>query len=285
MKFSRLLWLEKRHRSYDLIYSRTFLWSPWLQALFKKFPSIVEINGNLSAELIRRSKLSWAYGMLTHYFLLMNTRGLVCVSHEIARFYRPFGKKVCVLANGATLTTPGPLANPNPRPQMAFIGTNQAWHGIDKVLILAQQCPEFDFHIIGFNNAHSSPNIYNHGVLSHEKAMNILKTCDVGISSLALHRAGITEASPLKSREYLSLGLACILAYQDTDLSESEFVLSLANTENNILERVEDIKQFVWKIKKSSDFKQQIRRYFQEHLSWDAKENQRLAFFSQLLGH
>lgn len=47
---------------------------------------------------------------------------------------------------------------------------------------------------------------------------NIFNKCDIGCASLGLYSVGITEASTLKAKEYLSRGLPFICAYQEIGL-------------------------------------------------------------------
>ena len=66
-----------------------------------------------------------------------------------------------------------------------------------------------------------------HGYLSAGEYRRIIAGADAAISSLGLHRIGLEEASPLKSRECLALGLPLVLAYVDTDLHDldADFLL------------------------------------------------------------
>lgn len=43
-----------------------------------------------------------------------------------------------------------------------------------------------------------------------------MRNCQVCIGTLALHRKNMTEASPLKTREYLAHGFPVIIGYKDT---------------------------------------------------------------------
>lgn len=92
------------------------------------------------------------------------------------------------------------------------------------------------------------PNIHLHGFLDRSAYLSILARADVGIGTLALHRKGMEEASPLKVREYLACGIPILLAYEDTDLSGAnfDFVLQISNTEDNLRSHVEDIRQFAF---------------------------------------
>lgn len=282
MKASRLLWFIKKDSSYDLVYSRTFLWNPWLQAIFKRFPTVIEINGLISSELKGRSKITWLYGILTHFLFIRNVRGIVCVSKELTQYYQLFGKPITTIANGGPSDQVRQIYK-ELRPQVVFIGTNHPWHGLDKFLFLVKHCPDFDFHLIGFPNIQSYPNLVQHGVIDHPRATTILMKCHVGISSLALHRAGINEASPLKSREYLSCGVACIIAHEDTDLHHTlDFVLKIENCDSNVEQSLEEMRSFIRRCATDKMLENKIRDYYQKKLSWQIKETERFKFFKYI---
>lgn len=64
----------------------------------------------------------------------------------------------------------------------------------------------------------------------------------MAVSSLALHRDGLNEASPLKTREYLVAGVPVLTAYRDTDfLRGAPFLLQLPNVEDNVLPHLAEI--------------------------------------------
>lgn len=102
---------------------------------------------------------------------------------------------------------------------------------------------------------------------------------NIGIGTLALHRKGMKEASPLKVREYLAYGLPVILGYKDTDVDGKDFVLNIGNYELNVNENKQQITDFVneW-----SD-----RRVDQEQviqlIDWEMKEQRRLKFFESII--
>jgi len=56
------------------------------------------------------------------------------------------------------------------------------------------------------------------GPLRREQLVQFYKVCDIGISSLALYRKGLKEASPLKSREYAKYGIPFVYSYKDPDI-------------------------------------------------------------------
>ena len=65
------------------------------------------------------------------------------------------------------------------------------------------------------------------------------ETADVGVGTLALHRNGMNEACPLKTRQYLACGLPIVYAHTDPALQVlncPDDLLQLPNTEANLEE-------------------------------------------------
>ena len=86
------------------------------------------------------------------------------------------------------------------------------------------------------------------------------------------------EASPLKVREYLALGLPTIIGYKDTDFPQgAPFLLELPNVENNVDFAADAILRFVeeWKNKR-------VPRSEVLHLDLKKKERERLRFLKEV---
>ena len=280
-----LLRLTKKE-NFDLIYSRSFLWSIFWNLIGQKIPIIFEINGDIDRELKARSYLTYLYNKLTSPMMMLACRGLVCVSHELSLKYSllPIPKKV--IANGYPVQeiNPAPLSTEEVR--LVFIGNYREWYGVDKIITLAKEFPDWTIHLIGeIPQDHKYPNLIYHGQLSHIDAKKIIANCDIGISSLALHRIPLSEASPLKSREYLALGLPIIISYDDTDLMgiTLPFILNLPNTEKNVELNLQHIREFILYCKNNMNLRNEIKSYFDNNLSYDAKETARLSFMSRIL--
>ncbi len=249
---------------------------------------IVELNSNDLEESKKNSKLVYIYNKLTRGFLLKNSVAFISVSKELVndKIFAKYSKPFTVIGNGYTFNNVFKTKDfLNDTVKFVFIGTpNQNWHGLDKVLDLVKILIDFEFHIIGTtmeelklisNNIPSNITVY--GYLEQDKAEKIVLNCDIGISTLALHRNNMNEASPLKSRQYLALGLPIIVGYKDTDLSaDTEFMLNIGNYESNVVDSIDEIKDFV---NKASFFKpKEIRMKSKKFLDYNEKEKQRIAF-------
>ena len=270
----------------DLVYHRYDLYMPSIGDLAKRLPLVLEINtDDLKEYCLSRGLRCW-YNRLTRGLLLHKVAGMVFVTHELsqlphfARFRKPF----TVIGNGIALQDYPLLPPPNTQvPRLVFVGTgNQPWQGIDKVLQLAQHFPRWHFDLVGPSPDQIKqilPNVFVYGRLSQKEYEPILERAHVALGSLALHRNGMEEGSPLKVREYLAYGLPVIIGYKDTDFSSDvPFILRLPNSENNIKTNLSVIETFVYRW-----MNQRVPREAIAHLDVKVKESRRIAFFQEML--
>ena len=267
---------------FDIVYMRYRPYALWLKRALKRKRLIVEINSYDLEEYKLSSRLFYAYNRLFRNRFLDDADGFVCVSEELKEKYASFQKPAIVIANGIDVSEyPFFSKTNNVRPSLVFIGSpNQSWHGLDKIEKMAEHFSSYDFFIIGTEGP-DTENICYLGYLSKKKATEIIKRCDIGIGTLSLYKAGLTEASPLKTRQYLACGLPVIYAYKDTDIPEgAPFALELENGEENLdFSRIE---QFVTVVFKNRVLRETARTFAEETLSFEKKEKLRLDFFRRM---
>lgn len=271
----------------DVIYFRYGLFAWPLPRLFRVAPVVVEINSNDVDEYRSRGLFFYSVNRLTRGQILRRAAGLAPASYELATLPAnlAFQKPVKVISNGIDLSRLPPLEAPqNVHPRLAFVGSpGYGWHGVDKLLPLARQFPDLEIEVIGYRpqdlGAELPPNLHLHGFMQPAQVQALFKGVDVAIGTLALHRKNMQEASPLKVREALGLGLPVILAYWDTDLSEAgfDFVLQLPNQEDNVVACAEDIRRFAYRMQgRRAD-----RARLVPLIDQNQKEAERLAFMAQ----
>jgi len=268
----------------DAVYSRRDVYYPAVAKLSRVLPLVLEINSDEAAELWRYNKVHWLYHVLTRSFLDRNVSGMIFVTNELTYkgYYGRLNLPKAVVANGITLSDfPQLPISPMSKPNLLFLGFSAFWHGIDKVVYLARQFPEWTFHMIGVTETdvfNPPPNMVLYGKLNFQDYVGIAAQCHVGIGTLALHRKGMKEASPLKVREYLAMGLPVIIGYTDTDFSGNEpFILSLPNNENNVRDNLRAIEEFVYQW-----MDKRVERFQIKHLDYSEKEKRRLAFIDKV---
>lgn len=286
---SALIAAVRRYRP-DVIYFRYGLFAWPLPRLFGVAPVVVEINSNDVEEYRTRDLFFYLLNRLSRGQILGRAAGLAPVSYELAALpanlvYR---KPVKVISNGVDLNQFQPLAAAaNSRPRLAFVGSpGYRWHGVDKLLVLAQRCPDLEIEVIGYRpqdlGQNLPPNLHLHGFLNPAQVQALFERVDVAIGTLALHRKNMQEASPLKVREALGLGLPVILAYWDTDLSQAgfDFVLQIPNCEDNVKLGVEAIREFAYRMQGRRADRQRLFPLIDQ----SQKEARRLEFMAQFSG-
>lgn len=284
---SRALRESVRAFNPDVVYTRQMLWFPGLVGALSGFRVIQEINSDINEELKLLSGLSGVIKRIvysvTKSALDGSTKGIVFVTGELARRTRLEGVRATVISNGYVFDTallPDHVDRAG-RAGIIFVGSpDQAWHGVDKVLKMAEALHEFDFHLVvpGFMAA-GPKNLICHGQLIGAELNGLYKRMSVAIGSLALHRKGMGEACPLKCREYAANGLPMIAGYKDSDLSGASYYLELENTESNVENAIHRIREFVIK------WRDTPFPYYDAVNRLDAveKEKARLAFFEEVV--
>lgn len=269
----------------DISYVRTTPRHFFVGGALGRIPHVIEIQTDDLSESKGLSPARHALTRATRKRCLGGATGLVFVSRELARLtsYEQFTKARTVIGNGIDFTRIPHLPPPqNTAPRLAFMGLPGApWHGIEDILLLAEHRPAWTFDLIGPSATalRLPPNVSAHGELSASEYRPILEQADAAISSLAWYRNGMNEASPLKSREYLALGLPVIGGYSDTDIPQtSDVYLQVANRPRAILDDVSRVESFV-----HSWMGRRVPRDQIAGLDTTAKETQRLEFFAELL--
>jgi glycosyltransferase involved in cell wall biosynthesis len=272
----------------DVIYLRLAMYVYPVHLLANIAPLIGEANTNDLTQHEGLGKVYALYNRLTRGILLRRLHGLVAVSHELAESsaFTTYRKPTSVIANGIDLENFEPLPAPaNSTPRLAFIGNpGYPWHGVDKLVELAGLLPDVQLDVIGYEELPGSDelpeNLKLHGYLPEAEYKRILAGADAAISSLGLHRIGLEEASPLKSRECLAFGLPLILAYVDTNLHnlETDFLLRIPNKEDNIQSHGQAIRDFAYRMRG-----RRVDRSLITSIDQVAKEKERIRFFEEIL--
>lgn len=273
----------------DLIYLRYSIYVYPAHRLMDIAPAAEEINTNDLTQHEGLGGLYSLYNRFTRGIFLRRVHGLVTVSRELAvsSAFAPYHKPTRVIANGCRLDDFPQLPAPaNKIPRLVFIGNpGYLWHGVDKLIDLACRLPDIHIDIVGYDDLPGfeplPENLTLHGYLSTQEYQQVLTNADVAISSLALHRVQLEEASPLKSRECLAFGLPLVVAYADTDLDDTDcdFLLKIPNKEDNIQTHAQSIRDFAYQMRgRRAD-----REFLKKYIDADQKEAMRLAFFEELL--
>jgi glycosyltransferase involved in cell wall biosynthesis len=266
----------------DVVYHRFNVYFPALEPLFARTRTVVELN-TLDVPEYRASMSAprFGYHLLTRGRILRGASGFVAVTDEIARKITRSRRPTLVLGNGIEMAAVAPLPPAHgPRTSLVLIAAkpDEAWHGVDKLFALARALPQLDLHVIGAFAAEPAAvpaNVYLHGFLQQAEYRSVLASADVGVGPLALHRKHMDEACPLKTREYLALGLPIIAGYRDPDLRGVPHLLELPNQEDNVAQAVASIAEFAerWRHRR-------VERALVAHIDTRVKERVRLDFLA-----
>ncbi len=115
-------------------------------------------------------------------------------------------------------------------------GHTNNWHGIDRVLrgisnykgalkielIYAGKIMNSVKKLV--NNLGIQENVKFEGVCNANQIQHLIKNCNIGISSLGMHRLSIKQRSVLKTLEYLSYGLPTLLSYEEEEIEADEII-------------------------------------------------------------
>lgn len=272
----------------DVVYHRYTLAYPALVTACRRHPVVVEVNTNDVVEYDLLSSRRGLANRLTRGLVLSRVAGLLFVTEELRHdpVFARYARASEVVANGVDLEASPPPAPPSAdtNARLVFIGgPGCPWHGLDKVVWLARRHPEWAFDIVGplRDEALDAPdNVVFHGQLATADYRPLLRRADVGIGSLALFRKGMTEASPLKVREYLANGLPALIGYADTDFPHgAPFLLPVPNREDGVEVAEPQIVEFVRRWKGS-----RVPRSELAHLDVRRKETARLRFLAGVAG-
>lgn len=274
----------------DLIYLRHGRYTFPIHQIFKFAPVVMELNTYDVAESRHQGHIVHWINQFTRNILFRNASGLVSTSREIVSFPENavYSKPVCVIGNGIDLRTNHPIAPPkNEQPIIAMVASpGMSWHGVDKLIHLAVRFPDLRIHIIGYRREDVPdilpPNVHVFGFVPRDNVRQALQDADVTCGTLALHRKKMQEASPLKAREAVAYGIPLILGYTDTDLSgiDTEYILQIPNTEDNVETHGDQIQEFAYKMMG----RRIDRKDVMDAVDLGHKEETRLKFFEKILG-
>ena len=270
----------------SLVYARYDLWWPSLPRVARRVPVVMEVNtDDVLEQRLGRPLPQRAFNRLTRRSVLSTCSGLVFVTEELARSDR-FRRSSCistVIANSFDLEGTCPSPPPPKRgTRIAFLGTGEAWQGVDHVVCLARLFPDWEFDLAGVDASDTPsapPNVRCHGFLSKREYEPILRQANAAIGSLALYRKGLHEASPLKVRDYLAHGIPTIIGYRDTDFPNgAPFLLQIPNEPGAVERSAALIRDFVveWHDRR-------VDRSSIQHIDVAVKEAERLTFFSDVM--
>lgn len=251
--FFRKLWgwlvALKMSGSYDVVIVRHMTFDPFSILFAPLIRNRVSIHHAKESEELRLIRSGWkgrAAALLEDYcgkLSVCKAKVVLGVTREIAEYEvekRCPSKFIGVYPNGVE-TSSLPVLDDRRKVDeinIAFIcGKFSSWHGLDKLFQAVENAGDegrsvkLTVHLIGelFEEQKLSINSSGlltrhfvcHGVLTSDEYYPVLEICDYGLSSLALERKSLREASTLKVREMLALGLPVYSGHFDQALPQA----------------------------------------------------------------
>ena len=242
---------------------------------FPTFPYDDEISDNdkLLVDRERRLQLSSVVDLYTSTSDLKSIDGKPFVK---------FNNRVDVKAS--TLISKTNKQPGNPVIAVAVANLNH-WHGYDRMLkgmaayLNARGSLAFKFVIAGdgkvcdeLKSLSVQLGIQEYvefkGFCNDEALAELYKQADIGISSLGIHRIGISSASPLKSRSYLCNGLPVVYSHRDDDLDCSHFTLRVAADESPV--DIETVINFAQNLTERPTLFSDVQQFASQNLGWES---------------
>lgn len=237
---------------------------------------------------------------------LAGVRGIVAVTEELrrlqlARCPSPANARVAstAIANGidvAATAATGFTAFDGRELVLIFSAARfWPWQGLDRLLagIAAYSGPlRIVLHLLGEveagdlaaitrlrQSAGERIQIHTHGVLDAVASDAIYRQANLALSTLALHRKAMTEACPLKTREYVARGLPLVYAYQDPDLvADHQGWLRLPSNDGPV--EINEVVAYAERLAghTGQGLAAELRAYAAHHLDWQGKLTRLCAF-------
>jgi glycosyltransferase involved in cell wall biosynthesis len=210
----------------DYVYARYPFFHPLIYVILSRYPSVLEINTLEKKEMLinLEKKRSLAFRgiyhtvMITRNFFLSKAKAIFFVTEELRDHsdYLDFPNRYFIPNSiSSTHFIDFKKVNKTKPIDLLFIGTHgHSWHGIDKIEMLAKLTPDFNYHIVGAAGTNTS-NIIYHGEMNKPEIKTLMTSVNICIGSLSLDVLGLSQACPLKVREYIAAGFPVVLGYDD----------------------------------------------------------------------
>lgn len=199
--------------------------------------------------------------------------------------------KTVEIGNGIEVSAIEPRASaptwPAPVLRLIAVATVSKWHGYDRLLraikaVLERPDPGFDVHLTivgqgpaldGLRALSASLGLDGRvefaGTVTGPPLRDLYEKSHLAISSLGLHRIGLSSASVLKAREYCAIGIPFVASGSDPDFPpglDFRFTVSPSEDTQDIVGAFEAFARRAHRIDPAA-----MRRYAVERLDWKHK--------------
>lgn len=267
----------------DVLYIRQNTWYPGLTNILRQHKTILELNTVDTIEIKYYPKLKRTIYLFGRERILANAKGLVAVSPDILKYYQHYRHlKTAVVSNGINLERIRKIKK-NEKSELinlVFVGIKSTeWHGLEKVITLANALPEYFFNIVGPDKSEGEKypsNVKFHGWVDKKQLEEIYSHNHFGLGSFSNYLVGKETDSTLKVREYLAYGLPVILGHWDVDFNNVDFVFKATDENHKIIDYTL-IRDYIEKNKNKV-----VENINLKIIDSNTKEQERLTFFNEI---
>lgn len=211
---------------YDVVILRSILLTRNVKRRMNESQTFVERHHVMrhSESLKDSLRVNWERKIFNPVY---ESKGIFYVTNEIARIDN-LNKPSLVVGNPGLDPL---LLNVCRRPKTHRVGMSigdlSVWSGIDIFVSLASLKPGFAFVLAIPSEVHLQKRLFKQlpknvevvRTKSYSHYVDELASWSHAVGPLALERKGLTEAAPLKVRDYIHLGIPTFIRYLDTNLS------------------------------------------------------------------
>ena len=234
-------------------------------------------------------KILWSYFFCS--WILFPANLIIQYANESKYFSWGLRSKTIKMGNGILIEGSMKLVPQTKRSgklNIIAVASFAFWHGYDRLLKaiaeVKQTHPQIELHLTLVGSGNVLPelkkmvdelNINSQvdftGALYGQELDYIYENMDIGVSSLALYRKGLSEASDLKTREYMAKGLCVMGAGKDPDFNDnSPYRFLVPNDESIALVADMLIKLAYLKLPEPRE----VREYAEKNLAFEGKLKQ-----------
>lgn len=294
----------------DIVYLREFPLD-WLfmtrRLASARIPYVTEINTMVLHQSRAKGKLlkGLVYTFSERYTLASSLAWLP-VTEEIARWARRVAgvsRPYIIAGNGVD---PDPVSPVRSREEvrrshgvddrtkvLIMAGVCFPWHGADRAVdLLAWLDAKVRLWLVGPAGEAQTREIESVAAarglaervrvfprMPRERVLELAQAADVGLGSLAFDRAAVSQAQPVKTRQYLALGLPVLINFKDPRLAdELPFVANVITTDPAVL--AEAVKKL---LELPESMRGGIREYAARRLSWTTIARETATFLEYVL--
>lgn len=231
-------------------------------------------------------------------YYLSRVKAIVGVTNEIVKIEQSKAKSLkpsFVFSNGTRFNKSYPKRTEDEFNVMFCCGIFTAWSGLDRLMRSVEKSNltrKLNIILIGkilkedkvkMESLPKNKNVTIQilGSLSKEEITQYYQKVDASFGTLASFKMDMKESCPLKTRESLSYAKPIIYADEDPDFNGNEnWNLKLSPTDDII--DLEEIIQFLEKIRADKNIEQEIEDYVKEKIEWGIKLKKLVSFISNL---